>query len=168
MGACDMTASQPEAGFLSVENGPPSVSGRLYEWWRVRHWAHSPNAFPPRSPNGKIADEKESSGHRGKGMVFDVIDGVSCRPDGGMSHYYERHSNELRQYDRAREVTKALRDLPDIHKAALLARFDVPKLERPLSFEQSAERLGLCKATYQRRYDSAVKRLAGMMCLEPR
>ena len=63
---------------------PHTVQWRLKNWGE---WVQRPREEFARSTSvfGKIASEQFNAGARGDGIVFDVIDGISCRPDGGMA-----------------------------------------------------------------------------------
>lgn len=139
--------------------GPQNAIGRIREWARVRHW-EAPNAFPA-SPFAKIADEQENAGARGVGIKYDMIPAEgddpaqACRPDGGMSSFYERKDPALGPHMRCRETAFAIAGLPVEIRQVLLQMYVVEQRERPKAERVVAEALGLTRIEVIKRLERA-------------
>lgn len=146
-------------------DGPETAEGRMYEWSRCRHFT-PPNPWPA-SPFHKIHVMQENAGMRGSGLQFDVIDGVSCRPDGGMADFCERHDSRMTDHLRSRETYYAVMSLRDEHRAVLMAKYRVENRERPRTLRAAAEVLGVAHTTLADRLERALIALGGVLCLPP-
>ena len=68
---------------------------------------------------GRIREERGNAGMRSEGLQHDIVDGVPCRPDGGMSRMVERLGAEVARDNRCREIADLIPYLPQHHRQVL-------------------------------------------------
>jgi hypothetical protein len=112
-------------------NTPASI-----EHWLIG-WAEWQNLPPPQlCVNG-------SSQH-------EIIDGVVCRPDGGMADFVARHRRLMNLERQARAVADVIPFLPSDLKRTFDATYVGLPLEVPRRERDAAERMGISRGTYQK------------------
>lgn len=135
-----------------------SVQSRLKKWG---HWVQDRQHLSAASysPFGKIADERNASGNHGDGIRYEVIDGVSCPPDGGLSRELERHARAWGHDIRCREVHQAVASLPPGMRRAIVETYVVSAREDPRSAREVARRLDLHLKTVQESLHAAYRHI---------
>lgn len=143
-----------------------SVRSRLAHWGR---WIQEPRHDITRSvsPSGNLVDQRNAAGSRGKGLHYDTLivdgDAVQCRPDGGLSREVERRANVIAHNMRCIETHRAICDLPDEMRRAVIDKYVVRHGARPGSPRSNAEvarRLGKSESTIHESLESAYTRLS--------
>lgn len=66
-----------------------------------------------RSVFARIARDHSNAGTYGDGFAPDIIDGIACRPDGGLADLVSKQWGELRTQIRVREVHEAVQLMRD-------------------------------------------------------
>jgi hypothetical protein len=135
------------------------IERRLREW---AGWLHSPsyNAYPSTTVEWRIFTERENAGARGDGMRYEVLDGVVCRPDGGMSQHAMRAGRILALDARCHETHKAIEILPGPMRLVVVKRHVRPdRRDKPMSFRALEGVLGEAEETLRDRYNAAARRL---------
>lgn len=101
---------------------PQSIDQRLREYaaWKREPALHVSTGG---SIFGKIRDEQFNAGARGDGIKPDIIDGVSCRPDGGMTRIMDDIGRELARDNRCRDIEDLMRYLPEQYRAVYVATY---------------------------------------------
>lgn len=138
---------------------PHTVQHRLQQWGR---WMKSPRIHftPTVSPAANMVEMKENAGIHGDGMKFEIIDGVSIPPDGGMSRAVERRGRELAHDARCRETNEAVMTLPLRMREAVIRTFVIEDREDPRTQELVAELMHLSVRTVQEYLETAYERVS--------
>lgn len=121
---------------------PCSVQRRCQQWGQFVqqsrvHFTRSASVF------GRIKDMHGNAGIHGDGIRYDIVDGVSCRPDGGMSALVEQRGRELAYNIRCKETHDAIMQLTSELRAVIEATYIVPYREKVRSTRDVGEVLGL-------------------------
>lgn len=132
------------------DRAPPSVTGRLREFYRVRAYP-IPDIWPCES------------------ALFAVLHApgraTNVQSDGGLSSLVERKNGPLAQWNRVQEVGSALRAMPTEYRVLIDATYDVPPMERPRPIRAAAEKARIPVTTYSKRMTAALCWLQGRLCL---
>lgn len=120
-----------------------SVEQRLREY---AQWLRDPalDVGTGDSVLARIRDEQHNAGAAAP-LRAEIIDGVSCRPDGGLGRLAERMEQALRRDMRCRDIHDLARYLPQHHREVLSATYDAAE---PRSVREAAERLGISRGQY--------------------
>jgi hypothetical protein len=92
----------------------------------------------------RIRDEQHNAG-AAEPLRSEIIDGVSCRPDGGLGRLAERMEYALRRDMRCRDIHDLALYLPPHHREVLAATYESGE---PRSVREAAERLGISRGQY--------------------
>lgn len=84
------------------------------------------------------------------GSKTEIIDGVSCVPDGGMARFVQTHQRQMMIERAARVVQDTLPFLPDLLRPVFDATYVGPAHLVPRSERDSAEKLGVSLNKYQK------------------
>lgn len=120
-----------------------SVEQRLREYAR---WLREPalEVGMGDSVLARIHDEQHNAG-AAEPLRAEIIDGVSCRPDGGLGRLAERMEHALRRDMRCRDIHDLAQYLPAHHRAVMAATYgDV----EPRSVREAAGLLGISRGQY--------------------
>lgn len=115
-----------------------SIRSRLRHWGR---WTQAPRLDLARSSSifGIIVDMHENAGIRGDGIIYEIIDGVSIPPDGGMSAAIEQRGHEAAHDIRCRETHEAVSHLSERLRQAVTHTFVVQERESTRTAARVAE-----------------------------
>jgi hypothetical protein len=133
--------------------------------WRCKLWgiwAQQPRVEYERSSSvfGRIHEEQENAGIHGDGIRFEIIDGVSCRPDGGMARAVIAKGRAIAHDIRCRETAEAISCLPAQMRNAIVHTYVVPHRESPRGFAEVARRLDIDESTVREYLRVAHERIA--------
>jgi hypothetical protein len=136
-----------------------SIDQRLREY---AAWRHNPTLDLPsgRSTLARIKDERHNAGAGGHEIRPDIIDGVSCRPDGGMAVMAERLGEQIARDSRCRDLQDLVRYLPQHHRAVLEATYGGPERR---SIRAAADLLGITRSAYCERKAALLAWFEGAM-----
>jgi hypothetical protein len=109
---------------------------------------------------GRIRDEGHGAATASPGLRPDVIDGVSCRPDGGMSRLCERLGRQIARDSRCRELYDLVRYLPRHHLEILRVTYLGPETR---SVRACAELLNVSSLRYRERKAALLAWFEGAM-----
>ncbi|MDR3414613.1 MAG: hypothetical protein P4L83_00370 [Nevskia sp.] len=112
---------------------------------------------------GRIQDEQMNAGAGGDETRPDIVDGVSCRPDGGLSRLAEQMSRDLRRDMCCRDIHALVQHLPEHHRRTLAAIYDSSE---PRSVRAAAEALGVSRGQYCERKAALMAWFEGAMWRE--
>ena len=76
---------------------------------------------------GRIAREQAGAGPGGEKARFEIVEGVPCRPDGGMGRMMEMYGAQAACDSRCREIRELLPLLPELHRETLEAVYLGPE-----------------------------------------
>lgn len=125
---------------------PHSVQARLQKWGRWRQQPRPQLAAWP-SIFGRIKDEGGNAGIHGDGIRYEIIDGVSCPPDGGLSKAYVKAAKATTWDTLCREVDEAVNSLPPRRRLIIETVYIVAPREHPRSQARTAALLELERTT---------------------
>lgn len=133
-----------------------SIDQRLREF---ALWLQSPELDIPvgRSIFGRIRDD---AGVRGEGVRPEIVDGVSCRPDGGMSRLCDRLGRAIARDSRCREMYDLAQYLPAHHLEILKVTYLGPE---PRSVRACSELLKISTLQYRERKAALLAWFEGAM-----
>lgn len=135
---------------IDEDRAPPTVTGRLREFYRVRAYP-MPDVWPSES------------------ALFAVLHApgraTNTQSDGGLSSLVERKSHALAQWNRVQEVGAALRAMPAEYRVLIDATYDVPPRERPRTVRTAADKCQISTTTYSKRMTAALCWLQGRLCM---
>lgn len=137
------------------------IEGRLVEYgsW-IRHpivFGGSPSIF------AHVAEMKENMGFHGEGFAPEIIDGVMCRPDGGLANSITRMSGILAFDLRGREVHEAMRLASRRMRDLVSVTYIQAPTRRPRSRQLAAQLLGIGEREYRTLRDQTFGFLWGML-----
>lgn len=140
------------------------IEGRLVEYgsWR-RHpivFGGSPSIF------SHIAEMKENMGFHGEGFAPEIIDGVMCRPDGGLANAVSRMSGILAFDLRGREVHEAMQLASKQMRALVLVTYIQAPTRRPRSRALASQLMSIGEREYRTLRDQTFGFLWGMLGYE--
>src|SRR3546814_4547883 len=80
-----------------------TVQWRLMLWGQ---WVQEPRTELAQSfsPFGKFAEMQENSNARADGIIYEIIDGTPCPPDGGLARAVEYRANIIMHNQRCKDV----------------------------------------------------------------
>lgn len=135
------------------------VRSRLIQWGQ---WIQNPKQVHTRlaSPNGRIADDKHANGIHGDGIRYEIIDGVSVPPDGGLAREMECRARAWGWDTRAREVNEAIRKLTPAMEQVVQAVYVVDARSQPRTLREVAAKMNKAHTTIAECLDAAHKRIA--------
>lgn len=133
--------------------------------WRLKLWGRwtqepRPEFTPSSSVFGTIKEMEGNAGIHGDGIRYEIIDGVSCPPDGGMARAVVRRGRAIAHDIRCRETADAVSRLPDQMRRIVRDTYVVPVREHPRSAREVARRLRLHHSSVQGALDAAHARVA--------
>jgi hypothetical protein len=140
-----------------------TVEYRLMKWGQ---WTQEPQRHFGRStsPFGTIAEMQDNAGIHPDGIRYEIIevngDSVSCPPDGGMWHEYERAGKALAFDIQCREVEEAVSRLPCQMRKAIIHTYVVGRLDDPRSTHEVARRMNLSQSTVRESLSVAHQRVS--------
>lgn len=133
-----------------------------FRLWRWGGWVQLPREDIARSssPFGRIAEERNAAGNQGDGIRYEIVDGVSCPPDGGMSRAVEHAGRAISRSIQCREVHEAVSFLPERMRQVTIETYVVARGEDPRSARSVAERMGLDESTVREALKAAHERVS--------
>jgi|SRR5581483_4362334 len=138
------------------------IEQRLIEYGE---WLNQPRFDAPmgQSVFGRIRDEQENAGAHGEGLKPDIIDGVPCRPDGGLGNLADRLGREIARDNRCRDIADLLAYLPAHHRTVFDATYLAPPRDIPRSERSAARLLGITRDLYGERHAALIGWFEGAM-----
>ncbi len=126
-----------------------AVEQRLEEYaaWRNQDGTQYPTGD---SVFGRIQDMQENAGLHGDGFKPDIIDGVPCRPDGGLARRAHQLGWQIDMDQRCSEIHDLVQFMPSDLVRVLEAAYIGPPLEVPRPDRDAASRLKMSLGKYQR------------------
>jgi hypothetical protein len=126
-----------------------SVEQRLREW---AIWLQDTRLILPTGSSllGRIQDEQYNAG-AGDECRPELIDGVACRPDGGLGRLAQRMGAEIDRDRRCRDIHELVQSLPEHYLEALGAGYVVAKGQPPRSERSIAGLLGITQPAWRER-----------------
>lgn len=123
---------------MSTKRSP--ARKRLEDWGQ---WVQNPRSVQAGTYSvfGKIADERNAAGDRGEGIRYEIIDGVSCPPDGGLAREMEIKARAWGFDFRCRETHAAIDLLPAQMRLAIREMYAVPSREEPRTIRAVSVRM---------------------------
>lgn len=134
------------------------IHKRLIQWGE---WIQDPRPpyDPTKSPFGRIQKEQFNAGARSDGIRYEVIDGVSCKPDGGLALLAEKMGRMIAHGIKCKETHSAVHDLTERMRQIVYLRYVVPRREKPRSLQAIADSLSLDKSTIHESLNAAAGRI---------
>ena len=126
---------------------PMSMESRLREYAEWRN--DGPLDVPVgESVFGRIARDQENAGIHGDGIKPEIIDGIACKPDGGLGMLVERMGYDIARDRRCREIHELLPYMPVKHREVMDATYIGLAREVPRAERSAATLLGLSRVQY--------------------
>jgi hypothetical protein len=97
---------------------------------------------------GRIREMQENAGLHSEGWQPDIVDGIACRPDGGMMLLMERIGAEAARDNRCREIAALVPHLPQAHRRVLTVVYLGPE---PRTAREAAKVLEVSVGKFQER-----------------
>lgn len=142
-------------------NTQVTIESRLREYatWRAQP---TPDYATGSSIFNRIKEDQENAGAHGIGFKPDIIDGVPCRPDGGMSRMADRLGRIIAIDNRCREIQDLLVFLPAELRSVFDATYIGLPREVPRRQRDAAVRMKLSLSSYQKQHYGLICWFAGV------
>ena len=143
----------------SVKLEKHTIQWRLWLWgmWVQEARTELSQSY---SPFGRYAEMQEFSASHADGIVYEIIDGTPCPPDGGLARSVELRAGIIMHNQRCKDVNEAIYWLPPKMAEIVRTTYIVPGKGEPRSTRHVAELLGLSQATVQQALKDAHARLS--------
>lgn len=145
-----------------MRNHNMTIEARLIEY---AEWLNDPalNCAVGWSVFGRIQEDQENAGLHGDGFKPEIIDGVPCRPDGGVGALAERLGRDIARDNRCRDIHDLIQYLPAHHREVMAAAFVGERREVPRSVRSAADRLGIKRSEFCERKAALLAWFEGAM-----
>ncbi len=124
-----------------------SMDQRLREYV---DWLRHGSAYVPVSGSifGRIQEMQANAGSKSEGFKPDIIDGVPCRPDGGIGALAQRMGRQIAIDTRCREIHDLMPYLPEPYQHTFMAAYTGPERR---TTRQAATILKISTGAFQKR-----------------
>src|SRR3546814_16125774 len=104
---------------------------------------------------------QENSNARADGIIYEIIDGTPCPPDGGLARAVEYRANIIMHNQRCKDVNEALGWLTAQMRRTIETTYIVPGKGEPRSIAHVADLMNRSPSNVKPARKAAHKRVAG-------
>lgn len=137
----------------------------LSEWASNLHYPGF-NVWPSDNVLQKLRRDRRNTASGAQPSKFEVIDGIPCRPDGGYADMVDRMAAALERANRVRQVSAVVAVMTQDQLVLVkVTYFRYSLREDVLTAEQAAEKIGISRATFFRRREEVLSKVAHELCI---